>query len=191
MDKSELEALKKENRDLREKVSSLEREVERLKRDNEVLYRLERLGIADEKYFSRRLKEAVLSAERYARFLCVVLVDVPRTDDKEEEDLPLETAGRLREVFRKTDLVALYDSGKVFVLLEEAETNQGIQALRRVQEEISDIPSPKYSMACYPSDSNKDSVLLELLENRMAKIRMVEAEGPMVHFGEQILPLRN
>ena len=77
------------------------------------------------------------------------------------------------------------------VLLEEAETHQGIMALRRVQEEIVDIPPPRYSLACFPVDANKEEALLELLEDRIAQIRRSSVAGPAVNCGDAILPLLN
>lgn len=163
-----------------------------LEQGDSVLARLENSGLVDEKYFSRRLSEAVLAAERYARFLCVVLVDVPETNDSEDtQEAAFKTASRLREVFRQTDIVGLFRSGEVLVLLEEAETGQGLQALRRVQEEIGNFSTPRYSMACYPSDANKEDVLIELLDERLAKLRRLNTSLPAVNYGEDVMTFAN
>jgi hypothetical protein len=192
MSKSEIERLQKENHLLQDKVSSLEGRIAELEQDGSVLARLEDRGLVDEKYFSRRLTEAVQAAERYARFLCVVLVDVPEgADGGKNQENAFETASRLREVFRQTDIVGLFRSGEVLVLLEEAETGQGLQALKRVQEEIGNVSAPRYSMACYPSDANKEDVLIELLDERLAKLRRLNTSEPAVNYGEDILTFVN
>jgi GGDEF domain-containing protein len=192
MNKSEIERLQKENQLLRERVSALEGRITELERGDSALARLENCGLVDEKYFSRRLREAVLAAERYARFLCIVLVDIPESaDGKKDQESAFETASRLREVFRQTDIVGLFRTGEVLVLLEEAETGQGLQALRRVQEEIGNFSTPRYSMACFPSDASKEDLLIELLDERLAKLRRMNTSLPAVNYGEDILTFAN
>ena len=188
----QIEHLQTENQMLRERVSALEGRIAELEQGNTALARLESCGLVDEKYFFRRLREAVLAAERYARFLCVVLVDIPEpSNGKESQEVSFETASRLREVFRQTDIVGLFRSGEVVVLLEEAETGQGLQALRRVQDEMGNCTAPRYSMACYPSDANKEDVLVELLDERLAKLRRMNTSLPAVNYGEDILTFAN
>lgn len=190
MNAMEVEDLRQENNVLREKLASLEKRLSEQEKRDSLQETLSKLGLADETYFSRRLTEAVRSAERYARFLCVVSVEIPT--EGEGIVSPLETAARLREIFRRTDLVGLYQSsGKVVVLLEEAETDQALLALRRVQKELADLPPPRYSMACFPTDTNRDDTLLELLEDRIRQLRLANTQGPAVHFGESIVPLNN
>ena len=184
--------MREENERLHGRLAVLEERLGKMEKDISKAQLLQHQGLVDERYFSRRLREAVLSAERYARFLCLVLVGVPERDrDMSRENVALETAARLREALRKTDLVALYETGDVYVLLEEAEVSQGLQALKRVQEEIGDVATPLYSMACYPSDAHKEDVLLDLLTERLAKLQNSHRPGPVVNFGESTLELSN
>jgi GGDEF domain-containing protein len=184
-----MESLKEENRLLREQLVGLEKRISDLEQKTSLKNLLDQLGLADEGYFTRRLNEAVRAAERYARFLCVVLIDVSQSTG--EGPRPLEVAARFREIFRRTDLVAYYENGRVFVLLEEAEAEQGLLALRRVQRELVDIPPPRYSMACFPNDTNRDETLLEILEERLRQLKVANTQGPAVHFGDNIVALSN
>lgn len=183
--------LRAENEALRNEIAHLRRRIAHLERRAAPPRRGAEEGLADESYFLRRLKESVYSAERYARFLCVVMIDLPNEDRAEDGDRALETASRFASIFRKTDLVALFDSDRVYVLLEETETSQGIEALKRVQDEIGAFLSPRYSMACYPNDAQRDGDLLQLLEDRISKVCLFNAGGPAVNLGEEVLSLLN
>jgi GGDEF domain-containing protein len=187
-----MERLRAENEALRNEIAYLKRRIAHLERRAAPPRRGAEEGLADESYFLRRLKEAVYSAERYARFLCVVMIDLPNEDRAEGDgDRVLEAASRFAGIFRKTDLVALFDSDRVYVLLEETETSQGIEALKRVQDEIGAILAPRYSMACYPNDAQRDADLLQLLEDRISKVCLFNAGGPAVNLGEEVLSLLN
>lgn len=192
MSPSELEALRNENQLLRLKISALEDQIESLKRQINTPTFLEELGLADERYFSRRLEEAVLSARRYARFVSIVLVDVSvENRAMQAKNRTLELAARFREEFRKTDLVAYQEAGKIFIMLEEADPTQAIQALRRVTREMVEVRQPNYALACFPSDSNRKEELLDLLENRSQVVRKRLDEAPLVNTGEGVLSLAN
>lgn len=192
MSTNELDALRNENQLLRLKISALEDQVESLKRQRGPASFLEEYGLADEQYFTRRLHESVLSAERYARFVTVVMVVLPREAEKNNgRNHALEAAARLRTELRQTDLVAYFNSGKILILLEESDPTQAIQALRRVTQEIVEVPHPNYALASYPCDANRDDVLLDLLSTRTSGLRVTQHEGPLVHLGDEVLPLYN
>lgn len=189
----EFEALQVENLMLKQRVTDLEKQVEDLRRQQDFPLSLDRLGLVDERYFNRRLKEALLSAERYDRFVSVVLVGVTGGDEQAGTGYKaLEFAAKLREELRGTDIVSFTESGRVFVLLEEAETYQAFQALRRVQHEMVDIPPADYSVACYPNDSSREETLLELLDIRLKELRFSTSNcQPRVHLGSEVLSLQN
>jgi GGDEF domain-containing protein len=192
MSGNELEALRNENQLLRLKMAALEDQVESLKRNRGPAGILEELGLVDQSYFSRRLREAVLSASRYARFLCVIQVELPReTKGIPSKNNALETAARLREELRQTDIVAYYESGKVYLLLEEADPHQAVQALRRVSKEMVEVQKPNYALACFPNDSNREETLMELLDVRSHGLRTLPPNGPRVHIGEEVMALFN
>jgi GGDEF domain-containing protein len=188
----ESEALKNENQLLRLRIAELEDQIESLRRARSTPNFLEDFGLADERYFTRRLHEAVLSASRYARFLCVIQVDVPVPGQNAPgKNNALETAARLREELRQTDLVAYFDSGQILILLEEADPGQALQALRRVTKELVEIPQPNYALACFPNDTNKDETLLGLVSERMSSFQTNRLPGPAVNLGEEIAVLYN
>lgn len=192
MSPNELEALKNENQLLRLRISALEDQAESLKRQINNPTFLEDLGLADEHYFTRRLEEAVLSARRYARFVSIVLVDLsPETRNIQSGNRTLELAARFREEFRKTDLIAYQEAGKIFILLEEADPTQAIQALRRVTREMEEVRQPNYALASFPTDSSRKEDLLHVLENRSQTVRRRLDEAPLVNTGEGVLSLVN
>lgn len=193
MNANELDTLRNENQLLKLRVSALEDQIDALKRQRPAATFLEDLGLADEQYFVRRLHEAVLSASRYARFLCVVQADANqiKSSGPKDSNYALETAARLREELRSTDLVAYFESGRVMVLLEEADVSQAIQALKRVSREMAAGPLPSYALACFPIDTNRDEALLEIVENRVVDLRSRAGGSPAVHAGEEVLSLSN
>ncbi len=192
MTTNELDALRNENQLLRLRISALEDQVESLRHQRGSDNFLEEYGLADEKYFIKRLHESVLSAERYARFVTLVMVVLPyESEPHTRRNQTLETAARLRTELRQTDLVAYFDSGKVLILLEESDPTQAVQALRRVTQEIAEVPQPNYALASYPCDANRDEVLLNLLSARMSGLRIAQQTGSMVNLGDEVIPLFN
>jgi len=191
---NELETLQNENQLLRLKISELEDQLESLRRGREGEDPLEGFGLADERYFSRRLRESILAAERYARFVSVVLVGINngKSDNSTSSQATLDAATKLRNELRETDLVAIADSGRVYLLLEEAEPHQAVLALRRVLGEMVNPFPADYCLACYPNDSNREETLLELLEHRLTEMKALSNEGVQrVHLGSEVLSLSN
>jgi PleD family two-component response regulator len=192
MSTNELDALRNENQLLRLRISALEDQVESLSRQRGSASFLDEYGLADERYFTKRLRESVLSAERYARFVTLVMVVLPRdTEANNGRNHALEAAARLRTELRQTDLVAYFDSGKILILLEESDPTQAVQALRRVTQEIAEVPQPNYALASYPCDANRDDALMDLLMSRTTGLRIAQYEGSLVHLGDEVMPLYN
>ena len=192
MSNHELDALRNENQLLRLRISALEDQLESLRRQRNSPRFLEEYGLADEHYFTRRLREAVLSAERYARFVTLIMVVLPpETETSQGRSHALEAAARLRTELRQTDLVAFFDSGRILILLEEADPQQALQALRRVNQEIAGVPDLRYALACYPYDSNRDETLMGILSTRTTDLRATRGNGPLVHLGDEVRPLYN
>lgn len=192
MGTNELDALRNENQLLRLRISALEDQVESLKRQRGSTNLLDEYGLADEQYFGKRLHESVLSAERYARFVTLVMVVLPKENEAiSRKNLALEAAARLRTELRQTDLVAFFDSGRILILMEESDPIQAVQALRRVTQEIAGVPQPNYALASYPSDANRDDTLMELLLARTTALRIQACTGPVVNVGDEVMPLYN
>ncbi len=190
------EDLEKEVHSLTRKLREAKQEIEILRSKNGIPVELYDKGLVDEHFFIRRLREAIRSSQRYARFFCVVLVDVnPDLAETYAEpggkSLSIDTAQHLKRALRQTDVVAQTDSGQILVLFEELETNQAILALRRIQEDMLDIPSPNYSVVCFPSDGNQEEHLLELLNKRITKVNESDQEGSVLGLGEEVLTLFN
>lgn len=197
MNNQTLEDLEQEVRSLRRRLIEAQREIEVLRSKNGIPEDLFNKGLVDEYFFSRKLREALRSSQRYARFFCVVRVDVipelaaSETYSSEGRNLVVETAYHLKRALRQTDVVALTESGQILILFEELETNQAIQALRRIQEDMMDIPSPNYSVVCFPSDGNQEEHLLDLLNQRIVKVNQTQPTGSALGLGEEILHLLN
>jgi hypothetical protein len=173
-----------------------QREIEILRSKNGIPEGLYEKGLVDEHFFLRRLREAIRSSQRYARFFCVVRVDVNEISGQSDTqpsktNLSVETASHLKRALRQTDLVALLDSGQILILFEELETTQAVLALRRIQEDMMDLPGPKYSVVCFPSDGNQEEHLLDLLNQRIVKVGQSEHQSFALGLGEEILPLMN
>jgi len=190
------EDLEEEVRSLRRRLMEAQREIEVLRAKNGIPENLYEKGLVDESFFTRRLREAIHSAQRYARFFCVVRVDV---DDQmalsyakpNGTDLTVDTAHHLKNALRQTDLVGLTDRGQILVLFEELETSQAVLALRRIQEDMLDLPSPAYSVVCFPSDGNQEEHLLDLLNQRIVKIDKSQHPGSVLGLGEEVMSLMN
>ncbi|MBE7488177.1 MAG: hypothetical protein KJ050_07170 [Candidatus Omnitrophica bacterium] len=191
---NELDALRDENQTLRLRVAALENQLESIRIQRVAQDFLETHGLVDEPYFIRRLHESVLSAERYARFVTLVMVVLPgEKGENEGNNSSLESAARLRAELRQTDLVGYSNSGRIFILLEESDPQQAVQALRRVTREIMDYPHPHYALANYPNDSSRDDTLLEIVSARTSDLRarISNQTDPVVHTGEAVLSLFN
>lgn len=194
MSSIELDALRNENQILRLKIATLENQLESLRLQQSTQDYLETHGLVNEHNFIKRLHEAVMSAERYARFVTLVLVVLP--NDKNESDgknSSLESAARLRAELRQTDLVGLSNSGRILLLLEESDPQQAIQALRRITREMVDHPHPHYALANFPNDSNRDDALLDIVLSRTTDLRarISNQTNTLVHMGEEVLSLFN
>jgi GGDEF domain-containing protein len=190
------EDLDREVRSLRRQLIEARREIEILRSKNGIPEDLYEKGLVDEYFFFRRFREAIRSSQRYARFFCVVRVDVDEGLARSEAyssgpGLNVETACHLKRALRQTDVVALMDSGQILILFEELETSQAILALRRIQEDMMDIPSPKYSVVCFPSDGNQEEHLLDLLNQRIVKVSQSAHKGGALGLGEEVLSLMN
>ena len=190
------EDLEAEVRSLRRRLLEAQREIETLRLKNGIPEGLYEKGLVDENFFVRRLREAIRSSQRYARFFCVVLVDVnPDLAESHADsgggELGIDTACHLKQALRQTDVVALTESGQVLVLFEELETSQAILALRRIQEDMLDIPSPNYSVVCFPSDGNQEEHLLDLLNQRIVKVNQSDHSGSVLGLGEEVMSLMN
>jgi hypothetical protein len=128
----------------------------------------------------------------------VIMVVFPgsNSDPHVVKNKEMETAAKLRNELRQTDLVGFSDSGKVFILLEESDPQQSVLALRRVSQEIVERPEIHFALANYPNDANRDEILLEVLDHRTSDLRFrfsdtQPKQNPLVHLGEEVLSLSN
>ncbi|MCA9409988.1 MAG: hypothetical protein KC944_02175 [Candidatus Omnitrophica bacterium] len=190
------EDLELEVKSLRRRLIEAQREIEILRSKNGIPEELFEKGLVDEYFFFRRLREAIRSSQRYARFFCVVRVDVNQegrdpNDADASRNLSVDTAFHIKRALRQTDVVALMDSGQILVLFEELETSQAVQALRRIQEDMMDLPSPNYSVVCFPSDGNQEEHLLDVLNQRIVKVNQSHLTGSVLGLGEEVLSLLN
>ena len=190
------EELEREVHHLKRQLRETQRKLEILRSKNGIPADLYERGLVDEYFFFRRLRDAIRSSQRYARFFCVVRVDVHPDSEKgspesENETLRLRTATHLKQALRQTDVVAVTESGQILVLFEELETSQAVLALRRIQDDMLDVPNPNYSVVCFPSDANKEEHLLDLLNQRIVKVNQSGFRGSALGLGEEVLSLRN
>lgn len=186
-------ALERENNILRQRVADLSERVKLLEEQLRYAQELPHMGLMDSEEFKHFVQQSIRSAERFARFLSVGIMDQNRLplDTALASPRNLDLAVRVRTALRESDVVSLYPTGEIYVLLEETEIHQAYQAFRRIQPEIENGNPMRFALACYPIDTHQDNQLFGLLNQRMGELTVGLTDISRVNLGGKVLELSN
>lgn len=202
--KSKNDLLEKSQAELQRVNARLDRQLVEMTRLHRIAERLaitdSVTGIYNHRHFQERLAEELARAERYGRFLSLLMVDID--DFKQYNDLLGHPAGDavlkavarlLTRSVRSTDIVARYGGEEFVVILLEAEKLQASMVAEKIRARIEAYPFPNeeqlpngrvtvtVGVATYPDDARTKKDLIYLADmacyraKREGKNRVMEA----------------
>lgn len=165
---NELGQLRTRVKELEDQVEQARVEMERLKRqytkDTET-------GMVPRIIFLNRLNDEIRAAERYGRFLTVVVVSVyPAREGKaakQTNDLLRDLGSRLHASIRETDIVSAFDDHEIAIILIETEERNALTVVNRLREEADEGMDVRWALASYPTDAPRDDLLLSIAKERL------------------------
>jgi len=202
--KSKNDLLEKSQAELQRVNARLDRQLVEVTRLHRIAERLaitdSVTGIHNHRHFQERLAEELARAERYGRFLSLLMIDID--DFKQYNDLLGHPAGDavlkavarlLTRSVRSTDIVARYGGEEFVVILLEAEKSQATRVAEKIRARIEAYPfaneeqlpngrvTVTVGVATYPDDAKTKKDLIYLADmacyraKREGKNRVMEA----------------
>jgi len=100
-------------------------------------------GLANQRYFNRRLEEEIQRAKRYNRELALIIFDLDQLKQINDTyghlagDMALRQVGKvLRKSIRTIDIIARYGGDEFCIIMPEAETSTCTKFMERLRKEI-------------------------------------------------------
>lgn len=145
----------------------------------------EETGMVHRETFLNRLHAELRAAERYGRFLTLVVLSVfPRQESGAIHHLEAAQARkalvkrlgvRINQSIRETDTMSSLDDDLIAIMLVEAEEHNAIQVVRRLREETDETMAVRWALASYPSDAPRDDQLIAIARERLLTAQRSQA----------------
>jgi diguanylate cyclase (GGDEF)-like protein len=138
-------------------------------------------GLANRRAFQEQLHAELRRAERYQHPLALLIIDVDRFKDVNDQfghpagDAVLREIGaRLRAELRESDLLARYAGDEFAALLPESTHDQALETAERLRAAIPEdafaVPAQvelSIGVGCFPTDARDEAALVDIADRRM------------------------